>query len=125
MSRVDDIRERAEAATPGPWEPDTAVRGDCVVWGPNGQFLANHQSEPHWLPDAKGRNRQVAFDVDRRDCEFIAHAREDIPYLLAEVERLEREKADVWDEGYAEGGRDEHEFRLQCKADNPYRGDRR
>ena len=92
---LDAIRARAEAATPGPWEPDTSVRGDCVVWGPDGQFLLTQQAEPHWLPDANGAPRQVAFDVDRRDCEFIAHAREDIPALLAEIERLRAKAEDV------------------------------
>lgn len=91
--RLAEIQTRADAATPGPWTADTGVRGDCVVWGPNGQFLANHQAEPHWLPDANGRKRSVAFDVDRRDCEFIAHAREDVPFLLDKVRRLEHELA--------------------------------
>lgn len=86
--RVDQIRERLNNATPGPWTPDVEVRGDCVVWGPDGQFIANHQAAPHWTPDVNGRKRAVAFDVDRRDCDFIANARTDVEWLLAEVARL-------------------------------------
>ena len=52
--RLEEIRSRAEAATPGPWEIGVTY---------------NH-----------GRNAT-----------FIAHAREDIPYLLAEVERLQKD----------------------------------
>jgi hypothetical protein len=84
VSRLDEIQTRAEAATPGPWQPDTAVRGDCVVWGPDGRFLLNQQAEPHWL-EYPGEKRSVAFDVDRRDCEFIANAREDVPWLIDQI----------------------------------------
>ena len=79
-----EIEARVNAATPGPWKGDTGTRGDCVVWGPNGRFLMNMQAEPHWL-EYPGEKRMVSFDVDRRDAEFIAHAREDIPALLAMV----------------------------------------
>jgi hypothetical protein len=72
------IKERAEGATLGPWEADIAVRGDCVVWGPNGRFLMNMQAEPHWLA-YPGEKRMAAFDVDARDAEFIARARTDLP----------------------------------------------
>lgn len=57
MDEIADIRARAEAATPGPWRdyhnPD---------WG--------------WLVVG------ICADVQPQDAEFIAHAREDIPYLL-------------------------------------------
>lgn len=60
------IRARCEAATGGPWE----VGHKCEIYtrhyqvGPIGDF---------WEP---------------ADARFTAHAREDIPALLAEVERL-------------------------------------
>ena len=91
-----EIEARVNAATPGPWKGDTGTRGDCVVWGPNGRFLMNMQAEPHWL-EYSGEKRMVSFDVDRRDAEFIAHARTDIPALLAMVREqravIERVKA--------------------------------
>jgi len=46
----------------------------------------NMQSEPHWL-QYPGETRLVSFDVDRRDAEFIAAAREDVSYLLAELRK--------------------------------------
>lgn len=84
------IRRRLAEASPGPWVADVEVRGDCVVRGPNGRFVANLQAEPHWVefPEGWPTDRSVAFDVDRRDAVFIANARTDVEALLAEVERL-------------------------------------
>jgi chromosome segregation ATPase len=72
---LDGMRDRADAATEGPW--------------PVSRFLASDLL-PFW----------------RQDAEFLAHAREDIPALLAEVDHLNRvvdgeieEKNDVCD-GY-------------------------
>ncbi len=90
---LDTIRAHANAATPGPWTADTTTRGDCVVWGPNGRFIANTQAEPHWVPDPDGRKRSVVFDVDRCDSEFIAAARELVPAMADEIERLRAEVA--------------------------------
>jgi len=92
---LDQIQKRADAATPGPWKADGETRGDCVVWGPNGRFLMNQQAEPHWI-EYPGEKRSVSFDVDRRDGEFIAHARTDIPALLAMV-REQRARLDAID----------------------------
>ena len=36
---------------------------------------------------------------ERKDAEFIAHARTDVPTLLARISVLEGEKADAWNEG--------------------------
>ncbi len=63
------IKQRVEAATPGPWPlvkkgnsvPSLAIEGICGVMS---------YSRP-------------------ANAEFIAHAREDVPALLAEVERLQ------------------------------------
>jgi hypothetical protein len=76
------IRAALSKATPGPWKADVAVRGDCVVWGPNGQFLLNVQAEPHWLPAADGSERNPAFDVDRGDAELIVLLRNNAEALL-------------------------------------------
>ena len=82
---LETLRARERSATPAPWTADTVVRGDCVVWGPDGQFVANTQSEPHWVPNADGSQRQVMFDVDRGDAELIAAVRNQLPGLLAEL----------------------------------------
>jgi len=118
MSELDQIKARLQAATPGPWEADTGVRGDCVVWGPNGRFLMNAQAEPHWI-EYPGEKRSVSFDVDRRDAEFIAHARTDVPALLALV-RAQQAKLDAaadliseWEKFAGPGSQNERVFGKQ------------
>ena len=68
-NRIEEIKARAEAATPGPWlvHPHESAEGQLVV-------------DEHY--------DNVAECYVPEDATFIAHAREDIPYLLAEVERL-------------------------------------
>lgn len=70
-----EIRARAEAATPGPWERQE-VDGQPTA-GVGYRILAGHLE----------RNLIVA--EWRGDAAFIAHARTDIPALLDEVERTE------------------------------------
>ena len=65
---IEAIRKRAEMATEGPWQKDGAID----IHSPNGTEVA-----AAWGGYA--------------DQEFIAHAREDIPKLLAEIERLRTE----------------------------------
>lgn len=101
-NRLAEIKARSERATPGPWKADTGVRGDCVVWGPNGRFLLNAQAEPHWR-EYPGETRSVSFDVDARDVEFIAHNREDVPALVEALEGV-LTAMDELDEARASGG---------------------
>ena len=62
------IKARANAATEGPW----GVK-DARVFGDDGRTqVCTLSGTRAWLPDA----------------EFIAHARTDVPALVAEVERL-------------------------------------
>lgn len=77
MSRIDEIKARAEAATPGPW----------------GEFIAGELSSGDCL---------LYFDLDETtklvsedDLYFAKHAREDIPWLISEVERLLKENAEL------------------------------
>lgn len=67
--RIEEIRKRAAASTRGPWEVgyDDYDSDTTLYIG------------------------EVEATVGRFDAEFIAHAREDIPALLAEVERLREE----------------------------------
>ena len=65
---LDPIKARADAATEGPWGVE-----DARVFGDDGRTqVCTLSGTRAWLPDA----------------EFIAHARTDIPALIAEVERL-------------------------------------
>lgn len=79
------IRERADKATPGPWgchsrngaNPDSAPREATGI----DYYLGWEIDGP---PDADRGQFSRGFDAD-----FIAHARKDVPELLAEVKRLQ------------------------------------
>ena len=71
MSRLDEIRERLDAATPGPW-----VRNDEEFYA---RICAKEYAD-------------IAHVGRANDSDFIAHAREDIPWLLGEVARLTAER---------------------------------
>lgn len=71
------IRARAERASKGRWSVNVSV--DYCDNCKNGYEIV--QSELFLAPI-------VAELRNREDAEFIAHAREDIPKLLAEIERL-------------------------------------
>lgn len=66
---LEEIKARAEKATPGPWKYDK-YSDNLVV--ENGYEA--------YLGELKGK-----------DVEFLVHAREDVPALIAEVERLRAE----------------------------------
>jgi hypothetical protein len=88
-TRIDEIKKRAEQATPGPWG-QWIEDGDCCVTAPN------EKGEQDWLGNV-GRaavgELDVAFDFEKEDTSFIAHAREDIPFLLDRIQELEIEKS--------------------------------
>ena len=76
---LDAIRVRADGATPGPWEfvvvaDREGKRTVLSIGGAKGWT-------PHELPDSAAT--------------FIAHARTDVPALVAEVKRLRRIVDDV------------------------------
>lgn len=103
-----EIRARCEAATPGPWYWDAIDAHKCICleskrwkvmdfvrYGMNGaapRFLVNGIMEraDTLLKSIPGKEHHRGFDnyIDHHDADFIAHAREDIPYLLSEVDRL-------------------------------------
>ena len=68
---LDDIEARAEAATPGPWVEEDKGASALVVEGTEGY-------------SADGSCRAVAEEVYlAKDRAFIAHARTDVPQLVA------------------------------------------
>lgn len=83
MDRLDEIEARCNAATPGEW----------VHWvhdGPRGTIF-RHCISPEHKP-----NKMICADIDNsKDLEFIAHSREDVPFLLDEVRRLREELAEA------------------------------
>ncbi len=74
-----EIEARAEAATPGPWEVDN----DLSVFTKDGGH-----GTPWTLFDTVGNEGEDSSNAD-----FIAHARQDVPALVAEVRRLNEENS--------------------------------
>lgn len=87
---IAEIRKRCEAATPGPW------------WTCGGVCVASKGHEGLSLEDVNG-------DTQEEDFDFIAHSREDIPWLLSQLEEMTKER-DIW--------------RHQCECNNKKRQDR-
>lgn len=79
------IRERAEKATPGPWESYSVPGRNRSAAGYAAVEVA--ETEVQVVRDAGGW-----FDAD-----FIAHARTDVPALVAEVARLQGEEDHIQD----------------------------
>lgn len=76
-----EIEARANAATPGKWEENLECLGEYKWWVSTGPFHpCNLGSKDPYLARAKA------------DSAFIAHAREDVPALIAEVRLWHRAK---------------------------------
>lgn len=75
------IKKRAEAATPGPWEVEPDDGGHDM----HGFATRTTIRTPEW----------ARYGFDEADAEFIAHARTDVPALVAEVESLRMERANL------------------------------
>jgi len=73
--RLAEIREREQAATPGPWGPSVDIADEIHPW----EVVRSGDLPPVELEaDAQGQ----------ADAAFITAARRDVADLLAEVERL-------------------------------------
>lgn len=87
MSRDDEIRAREQAATPGPWEVDYNQPFSPDIQGifkeDYGYVLKAEIPDDDEDEDEDDNQKQKS-----EDAEFIAHSREDIPYLLDEKARL-------------------------------------
>lgn len=96
-ARMNEIRQRAEAATPAPWEDTVDDHGELGIW----------LTDPYAPADGPVENRykwiylgdvETTDKYDHADAAFIAHARTDVPALLdalreAEARVSELEKA--------------------------------
>lgn len=83
------IEAADKAATPGPWQSDSQVRGDCVVWGPE---------EDQFILNAGGARREApAFDLDKLNAELIALYRNETP-ALAQALRAVLALAEVFED---------------------------
>lgn len=86
QARRAEIALRARCATDGNWEWDEsglrAGNGDFIVWP------ANVPADPSTWAQRLGSCGRSAELVAESNATFIAHARDDIPWLLAELSRL-------------------------------------
>ncbi len=76
MKKLEEIRARAEKATPGPWR----TGGDCEEY-------RSAYVETTWAVD--GEHTELVTDyLKPADADFIAHSRTDIPKLVAALEAV-------------------------------------
>ena len=87
-AEVDEIAARCEAATPGPWRSFAEGRDHL---GGNDFITAGGDEDQS--PDIE------LTGASRAGQDFIAHARPDIPRLVAEVRRLRRITDESGDRG--------------------------
>lgn len=78
MRELEPIKKRAAAASPGPWSHIGQALGDDAVIDADGNPVAT----------ASTVYPECVVPLDGADADFIAHAREDVPALIAENERL-------------------------------------
>ncbi len=103
--RIAEIRARLDAATEGPWihEPSEVLHGTEDV-------RLHYVSDQAAIADD---DPPMCSFYSRADAEFVAHAREDVPFLLSELEaaqaRLDKVRAlhqrcDDGEQGYRPDG---------------------
>ena len=88
------IKKRHEAATKGPWRAirDTGVRND-------GGYVVFSKAKPsHYLGQDERYEREIG--EWHGNLEFIAHARQDLPDCIAEIERLQALVKSAYIEAY-------------------------
>ncbi len=96
--RLEEIRKRVEAATPGPWVPsdhDWGSNDGVYVPEPNeGVCTVHNHGVRSWscfvAVPANNHACEIGSEA-HRNMVFIAHARSDIPFLLDEVARLRKQ----------------------------------
>lgn len=109
---LEAIRKRCEAADPGPWQwrecgekSNDAVLG--MYFDGDGTPMPPGHVVTERYDDDKGEYEKVAFDGDTiafmennanyHNFDFAAHARTDIPLLLARIAALEQERGRATD----------------------------
>jgi hypothetical protein len=82
--RENEIRERETAATPAPWNVDDSDEWDVVVFADD-KYLVTIGAECVRVGSVDPK--------DKPNAEFIAHARQDIPLLFAELDAVRADLA--------------------------------
>ena len=85
MSTLEEIKKRAENATPGPWFRQYV---DVVTTDPDPRDI--HSDAPRECRISRRAEHLDFKDAQGiRDADFIAHARTDVPKLVNALERVE------------------------------------
>jgi len=85
--RLRKIRERATKATPGPWELRKLDDGEYF------KFAEDHEQVFVPAYSVRGLNTLGNYEcgaMELPNANFVAHARQDVPDLIEEVERLRK-----------------------------------
>lgn len=99
MLNIEKIKAREQAATPGPW----VVGNGSEKCGFNGAnvIVAIKRGQPYVVMDRAIYPKETKFNKQvLADMKFAAHARADIPSLIAEVERLQKSNAAYSEENH-------------------------
>ena len=113
MTRLDEIEARANAATEGPWEWEGEAKAEWEI-GANSLVPSRRPDDPvlyGYGYDASGIEVKTPADA-----EFIAHARTDVPALVAALRavlELHARSDHTRSIGFPRADRDEH----YCLAD--------
>lgn len=87
-----EIEARAAAATPGPWE----VAGAGGLRGTDEYFVRMGEDDAYNdVAIASDIFDPIYNEISKANAAFIAHARADVPALVAEVRRLRKENEDL------------------------------
>lgn len=85
--RIQEIRERVEKATQGEWFFEDHEHS----WNLYGWFECDPEHKLHPQKIIKAPKGIGDYWPDKEDAEFIAHSREDIPWLLTQLAALRAE----------------------------------
>ncbi len=90
------IKERESKATPGPWVADEAVFDITTSPDENGfaeHIVVGHVDKDTWQWESGEDGLYTIGRPENR--EFVAHSRQDVPTLVAEVERLQKQLSET------------------------------
>ena len=96
--RIAEIRQREQQATKGPWyvehDADCREYGPIIEfpWGLVGPTNVGAATMGEDYKQRYGHKVSEISELTENDAQFLAHARQDIPDLLAEVRRLQAER---------------------------------
>lgn len=87
-AELNAIRERAEKATPGPWEARAWKSTTDDQYFVSQAFEGGKELATAWQGERYPEMPEIPNGEAEANAKFIAHARSDVPKLLAEIERL-------------------------------------